>query len=169
MLSAQKIRHRCFRNEKVKRNFPEAVRVSKSERLYLGEEMVHIAEKYDMTIRPCAEGEELAQFGADCSGCMTLSTFENAIHGRVNAPKKKSQRAECACMLGNDVGQYDTCGHLCRYCYANTSAVAVKRSMTNHDPMSPLLIGHIMPEDNIHEAKQTKWKDEQMSIFDIKY
>ncbi len=144
--------------EKVKRNFPEAVRVNKSERLYLGEEMINIAGKYDMTIRPCAEGEELAQFGAECSGCMTLSTFENAIHGRLNAPKKKSQRAECACTLGNDIGQYDTCGHLCRYCYANTSAVVVKRNMLEHDPMSPLLVGHIMQDDVIHEAKQVKFR-----------
>ncbi len=152
--------------EKVKRNFPEVRSVPRQERLRLGEEMVKIAGKYGMTIRPCAEGDDLARFGADCSGCMTLSTFETAIHGRLNAPKKKTQRTECACMLGSDVGQYDTCGHFCRYCYANTSVVAVRQNMKKHDPKSPLLVGTIQPEDVIHEAKQEKWRDEQLSLFD---
>ncbi|MCR4735153.1 MAG: hypothetical protein K5829_09140 [Treponema sp.] len=30
-----------------------------------------------MTLRPCAERDELAQFGDDCSGCQTIEVLEN--------------------------------------------------------------------------------------------
>ncbi len=119
-----------------------------------------------MVIRPCAEGKELSEYGADCSGCMTKFTFENAIHSKLNTPRVHSQRNECACLLGKDIGQYDTCGHLCKYCYANSNAEAVKINMRNHNPNSPFLIGELQPEDIIHEAKQEKWKDDQLNIFD---
>lgn len=153
--------------EKVQRNFPQAKTVSKNDRILLGKEFVRIGKEYDMVIRPCAEGTELSEYGADCSGCMTKYTFENAIHSKLNAPKVHSKRNECACLLGKDIGQYDTCGHLCKYCYANASAEAVKMNMKKHNPISPLLIGELQPEDMIHEAKQEKWRDDQLNIFDL--
>ncbi|MCD7837238.1 MAG: DUF1848 domain-containing protein [Lachnospiraceae bacterium] len=154
--------------EKTKRNFPEARKVTKEERLTLGKEMIRIGEKYDITIRPCAEGNELEKYGADCNGCVTQSIYEKAIEGRLLIPKSvKSQRAECACVFGRDIGQYNTCGHLCRYCYANADKESVRRNMKQHDPHAPFLIGHLQPGDVIHEAEQKSWRDNQMNIFDI--
>lgn len=153
--------------KKVQRNFPQAKTVSKNDRILLGREFVRIGKKYDMVIRPCAEGAELSEYGADCSGCMTKYTFENAIHGKLNTPTTKSQRNECACLLGKDIGQYDTCGHLCKYCYANSNVEAVKINMRNHNPKSPFLIGELQPGDVIHDAKQEKWRDDQLNIFDF--
>ncbi len=154
--------------EKTKRNFPEVRRVVKEERLMLGEEMVRIGREHGMTIRPCAEGEELSRFGADCRGCVTQDLYEKAIGQRLIIPKSvKSQRAECACVFGRDIGQYNTCGHLCKYCYANTDPAIVLKNMQQHDPESPLLIGHLQPEDVIHDADQTRWRDDQLSLFDF--
>ncbi len=153
---------------KTKRNFPEAKRVTREERLMLGKEMVRIGKQYDMVIRPCAEGTELAAYGADCSGCVTQKIYEQAIGSRLIIPKSvKSQRAECACVFGRDIGQYNTCGHLCRYCYANEDKELVLRNMKLHDPSSPFLIGGPEPGDSIHEAEQQAWRDNQMSIFDF--
>ena len=40
----------------------------------------------------------------------------------ISAHKKDpGQRELCGCMAAKDIGQYDTCPHLCEYCYANTS------------------------------------------------
>ena len=154
--------------KKVERNFPEAREVNHQDRSKIGKAFIEIAGAYDMTIKPCAEGNELEAYGADCSGCMTIKTYETAIHALLNVPKRsKNQRnGECACLLGVDIGAYDTCGHLCRYCYANTNTEAVKANMRKHNPDSPFLIGESMPEDEIHQADQKSWIDNQLR-FDI--
>lgn len=66
--------------------------------------------------------------------------------------------------LQADIGAYDTCGHLCKYCYANTNAGLVKVNMKKHDVKSPFLIGNVMPGDVIHEAKQASWADYQLRL-----
>ena len=153
--------------KKVERNFPNAREVSKTDRIGIGKEFIRIGAKYGMTIRPCAEGDELAAYGADCSGCMTVNIFETALHAYLDVPKRKSNQrnGQCACLLGVDIGAYDTCGHLCKYCYANTNAAFVKENMRKHDPLSPFLLGKSMPEDVIHEAQQKSWIDRQLRLF----
>lgn len=155
--------------KKVERNFPNAKEVSKENRIRIGKAFIEIAGRYGMTIRPCAEGNELAPFGADCSGCMTVNTFETALHAHLNVPKKKSNQRNgaCACLLGVDIGAYDTCGHLCKYCYANSNASLVKENMRKHNPESPFLLGNSMPGDVVHDAKQKSWIDGQMSLFGL--
>lgn len=153
--------------QKVRRNFPQAREVTENDRLTLGKEFIRIAKKYDTIIRPCAEGKELEAYGADCGGCMTVRTFEQVIHGKLNVPSSKSQRPECGCLLGKDIGQYDTCGHLCKYCYANSDVDAVRSNIKSHNPESPFLVGELMPDDVIHEAKQISWKNNQMNLFDF--
>ena len=150
--------------KKVLRNFPESRPVNKSERFRLGKEFAAIGKKYGMTIKACAEGTELAPLGIDCAGCMTVETYETALHRKLKMPKRKSPRAECACFLGNDIGTYNTCGHLCRYCYANYDAATVRTNMRLHDPNSPLLLGRLKPGDKIHQAKQESWLDHQISL-----
>lgn len=100
--------------KKVERNFPYAREVSKQNRITLGKELIRIADRYGMTVRPCAEGNDLEPFGADCSGCMTVNTFESALHSHLDVPKRKynQRNGQCACLLGVDIGAYDTCAHL---------------------------------------------------------
>lgn len=143
--------------QKVRKNFPEVTQVPRAERLYLGEQMVRIAGKYDMIVRPCGEGNELERFGADCSGCMTRETYETALHAKIHIPAKTPLRKECACILGSDIGVYNTCLHGCRYCYANYDEETVRRNYAQHDPHSPFLIGGSRPEDEVHEAVQKSW------------
>ena len=150
--------------EKTKRNFPEVRPVTAEQRLQLGKAFVEIAGQYGMTLRPCGEGDELARFGADCSGCMTVAMYEQALGRRLKVPKTAPARKECACYLGGDIGAYNTCGHLCRYCYANYDAATVRKNLAAHDPESPLLIGHLELGDQVHEAKQESWIDPQITM-----
>ncbi|MBE6005003.1 MAG: DUF1848 domain-containing protein [Lachnospiraceae bacterium] len=149
---------------KVRRNFPEAREVTREQRLRLGKEMIRIASLHGMTVKPCAEGDELSKYGADCGGCMRISDYEKAIGKRLDAPKKKGARAACACYLTCDIGAYNTCRHLCKYCYANADPEIVLAQSKLHDPKSPFLIGNYSDGDKIHDVPQKSWIDEQMIL-----
>ncbi len=150
--------------EKVKRNYPEAKTVPMSAQLSLTETFVKIAAENGMIVKPCGESPLLASAGADCSGCMTQKVFETAIGQNLNLPPNPANRKECACYITADIGEYNTCAHFCKYCYANTDKQAVKSAMRQHDPKSPLLIGHVTEYDIIHEAQQKSWIDPQMRL-----
>ncbi len=152
---------------KVLRNFPEAREVERQDRLELGRQLIEIAAGCGMTVKPCAEGDELAPYGADCRGCMTETTYEKAIGKRLKFPARKRAREGCACYLACDIGAYDTCMHLCRYCYANNDPGLVRENARRHDPSSPFLIGSYREDDLIHDVPQASWIDPQISLFDL--
>lgn len=151
--------------KKVIKNFPQARMVNKKERLKIGEVFADIGRKYGITVKACAEGNELEVYGIDCDGCLTQEVYESALHTKLNMPKRKGQRTECACFFGNDIGVYDTCRHFCKYCYANTNKDAVIGNSKLHNPNSPFLIGSNQPGDKITEAKQESWINHQLLLL----
>ena len=91
----------------------------------------------------------------------------SAAAASLKKKKKKARRpaardGACACHLAADIGAYNSCPHLCRYCYANADPAAVAANARRHDPASPLLLGRPEPGDTIREAKQESWLDGQM-------
>lgn len=151
--------------KKVRRNFPEAREVAREDRLRLGAGMAEIARRHGIRLKSCVEGDELAPYGVDCSGCMTIATYECALGCRLRAPRAVSNRqGQCACHLTCDIGAYNSCGHFCRYCYANESPAIVRENMRRHDPASPFLIGGSLPGDVIHTPRQASWRDDQLSM-----
>ena len=55
--------------------------------------------------------------------------------------------------------------HLCKYCYANGNEITIRKNYREHDDNSPLLIGHINPEDKIRLAKQESYKERTITLF----
>ncbi len=150
---------------KVVRNFPQARAVEERDRHIIGKTFSEIGRRHGIKIVACGEGRELEQYGVDCDGCMTGAMYEKGAGCDLIVPTKNKHRVECACYLGADIGAYDSCGHLCRYCYANTDKDAVKRNMVRHDPNSPFLIGGALLGDIVKIAEQKSWKNPELNLF----
>lgn len=150
--------------EKVKRNAPNLKPPTKEEQIEIAKAFYKIGKENGMIIHSCCEKTYLAEFGIDCKGCMSQEIVEKAINEKLNPPKRKNIREDCNCLMGNDIGAYNTCGHLCKYCYANANSNLVKDNMKKHIPTSPFLIGKEQLGDKITEANQKSWIIENRQI-----
>ena len=150
--------------EKTKRNFPGIREVAWEEQKRLIKAFSRIAARNHIKIHLCCEKKELETDHVDAKGCMTKEVLEQAAGFSLNVPKKRPARPECGCLLGADIGAYNTCGHGCLYCYANYDRKTVARNMKNHNLDSPFLIGGFQEGDIIKEAVQTPWRDGQLSL-----
>lgn len=68
--------------------------------------------------------------------------------------KDKGQRLGCGCVVSKDIGQYNTCPHLCEYCYANASKNMAINNWNNykHHPFEDCIVSSIeskAPKDAI--------------------
>lgn len=153
--------------EKVKQNAPNIKPPTKEEQIELAKAFNKIGKDNGMKIHSCCEKTYLEEYGVDSKGCMSQEILEESIGNKLKAPKRKNIREGCNCLIGNDIGAYNSCGHLCIYCYANANKEFVRKNMQKHNPNSLFLIGNSMSEDEVHEAKQISWKvqDSQISFI----
>lgn len=153
--------------EKTRRNFPGVRGVTEKEQEELIAAFAEIAGEQGLQIHLCCEDAGLVRERVDADGCMSKAVLEKALGCKLDVPKKKRAREACSCLLGADIGAYHTCGHGCRYCYANYDRETVERNRRLHRADSPLLIGEVGPEDVIRQAEQKSWKNGQLDFWDF--
>lgn len=151
--------------EKTKRNFQKARSVTNKEQVTLIAAFSEIAKENSLQIHLCCENAGLVRENVDADGCMSQIVLEKAIGCKLDVPQKKTARKECSCLLGADIGAYNTCGHGCLYCYANYDKETVSKNRKLHDASSPLLIGTVSEHDVIKQAEQKSWKNGQLDFF----
>lgn len=107
------------------------------------------AERHGMAIRTCSEAADLSGFHIQRGKCIDDQLIAGLLGRPLDVKKDSTQREECGCVKSVDIGAYNTCPHLCRYCYANFSPDQVEINRRLHDPASPLLCGRLTGEERI--------------------
>lgn len=154
--------------KKVKRNAPDLRPPTKKEQIQIASNFAKIGKENGIVIHSCCEKTFLSEYGLKCNGCMSQEIVEKSINCKLEPPKRKNLRQECNWLMGNDIGAYNTCGHLCKYCYANSNKGIVIENIKKHNENSPFLIGNNEIVDKIKEAKQKSWivsQNEQISFI----
>lgn len=79
--------------------------------------------------------ELVSHFGRDFGSIIPIEAIEinDTLYARRKKDNKdKGQRQFCGCIVSKDIGQYNTCAHLCEYCYANSSKATAVRNWNKH-------------------------------------
>lgn len=86
-------------------------------------------EEYNILHNKCIDDDLMIKYFSDDKILMEflgvkiqkedLFSPERIIKNKNN--KDKGQREFCDCIISKDIGEYNTCSHLCEYCYANAS------------------------------------------------
>lgn len=111
-----------------------------------------IAKAYNITLRGCAE-MDLEEYGFSSESCFSQKlAFEKT--GKVYKIGKWRGNDLCKCVEMVDIGYYNSCMHLCKYCYANYNEDLINLNIKKHNPNSSLLIGELEEDDIIKIRKR---------------
>ncbi len=147
--------------KKLETNMPELIPLTEEDRDNLARGMGAIAAKYGIHLQTCGTNGDYSRYGIHASGCMTLDILGAANGISFKALKHKGMRQGCHCIESRDIGAYDTCLNGCKYCYANKSPQKARENYRYHDPFSPLLLGHVRPQDTITQGAQRSFRKEE--------
>lgn len=110
------------------------------------------AKKHGMTVQTCAEKRNLKEYGFKVSDCITKEVA-CMLTGKTNFKTWTARKGKCKCISMVDIGEYNTCLHMCKYCYANYNETKVKQNVKKHNSNSSILIGNINKENQIKVRK----------------
>ena len=114
----------------------------------LGLNFSRIAKEHHIIVQTCGEKKDLVEYGFIKDECLSRS-LAYKLTGK-NFPRwqaRNNKNCNCANMV--DIGSYNSCLHLCKYCYANYDESSIKANVLQHDVNSSLLIGRLNSDDII--------------------
>lgn len=105
----------------------------------LAQELARIAAARGMALFSCCnDGVVGAAVGK--ARCIDAALLSGLFPGRALNSHARPTRKQCGCSASRDIGMYDTCPHLCIYCYANQNESRVRRRHQQHDANADMLI-----------------------------
>ena len=151
--------------KKLDKNMPEIIDLENKDKIEIVKNFGEIGKKYNIQIETCATNTSYKEYNIENSSCITLKRLGDANNLNFKDMKHKGIRDNCHCIETRDIGAYNTCPNLCKYCYANNKKKDVLKNYRMHSPKSPLLIGKIKKDDIIKEAKQESFISSQTKLI----
>ena len=119
----------------------------------IGEAFSKSAMDNGMSVQTCFEDEDLTQYGFVKGECLSHELAYILTGKKFKSSNVRKER-KCECVQMVDIGDYNSCMHMCKYCYANYDEKAVSSNFERHDDNSSLLIGTIQSDDVIKVRKK---------------
>lgn len=116
----------------------------------IGESFSKSTSDNNMTVQTCFEDRNLVEYGFIKEDCLS-HTLAYKLTGKSFKTWTARKDKKCNCAVMVDIGVYNTCNHLCKYCYANFDEKSIRDNIGKHNPNSPLLIGDLEEDDIIKE------------------
>ena len=118
----------------------------------IGRNFSKIATSHGMTVQTCFEERNLVEYGFLKADCLSPE-LAFKLTGKKYPKWRARKGGNCNCCNMVDIGFYNSCLHMCKYCYANYLESEVVTNYKNHDPNSSLLIGSLK-ETNIIKIRK---------------
>lgn len=119
----------------------------------IGEAFSKSAHDNGMSVQTCFEDNDLTQYGFVKGECLSHE-LAYILTGKKFKSSNVRKEKKCECVQMVDIGDYNSCMHMCKYCYANYDEKMVSSNFKRHDDNSSLLIGTIQNDDVIKVRKK---------------
>ena len=139
-----------YKNTRSNRSILKYKKFTDSDYLDIGKNFSKSVKENGMTVQTCFEKETLTKYGFIKQECLSKDLAYN-----ITGKKYKLWAArKCGCVEMADIGVYNSCKHLCKYCYANFDEAKIENNVKKHDHNSSLLMGYLNKDDEIKIRKK---------------
>ena len=142
-----------YKNVRSNKNILKYRAITKEDHKKIGEAFSKSAMDNGMSVQTCFEDEDLTQYGFVKGECLSHELAYILTGKKFKSSNVRKER-KCECVQMVDIGDYNSCMHMCKYCYANYDEKAVSSNFERHDDNSSLLIGTIQSDDVIKVRKK---------------
>lgn len=142
-----------YKNVRSNKNILKYRTFTKEDYKKIGEAFSKSAMDNGMSVQTCFEDEDLTQYGFVKGECLSHE-LAYILTGKKFKSSNVRKEKKCECVQMVDIGDYNSCMHMCKYCYANYDEKMVSSNFKRHDDNSSLLIGSIQSDDVIKVRKK---------------
>lgn len=142
-----------YKNVRINKNILKYRTFTREDYKKIGEAFSKSAMDNGMSVQTCFEDNDLTEYGFVKGECLSHE-LAYILTGKKFKSSNVRKEKKCECVQMVDIGDYNSCMHMCKYCYANYDEKAVSSNFKMHDDNSSLLIGSVQSDDVIKVRKK---------------